>query len=432
MNIRTTVQNASKVALLKPLSVVGNNEYKLSTDFICWDEINQYCLSSIYQNFGQTVTPSTFACGSAAISAFDLGLLYSVFTSMHSAYIEEGGAIKTDFISNADNIHVSWMGKHCVIHSAGTNIIIPITSSDMNAIVANGRKLCMRNFADRREFYVSVTGTSMTLDNSDGTHFTSTNLPEYILRLYSDFLDKKSSAVSTVNEFWDDDSMLGNLIANSRDCSDIEQAFSVYQNKTTVDSVVVRNDLIFEPSKRFQSTEEFLGSLCYTDNDTVVLAVNCRNNMFVHCKWFSGVENPPLAVMMSPNFNSFFNVNEECELVTVFANTVGTVPPSPAEMTIEVFEKIRDAFLRTELPRVQLQSAFGHVVIPEPFLVHALIHNSWDTLNPILPVGKIGKSIICKSFTGTLASYNVSSVVNPNDYVWGEGDYFYDISKVVG
>ena len=110
------------------------------------------------------------------------------------------------------------------------------------------------------------------------------------------------------------------------------------------------------------------------------------------------------------------------------------VPLTAAEFDAEVFERVRNAFFDMELPRVQLASAFGRVVVPEPVLLSALSSASSDTIYCIVPVGTIGNNVICKDFDGILT---LMELLPEEDSVpgswrpWGFDTYFYDITGVL-
>lgn len=100
-SISQIVLEASRVQLPQAFKVIGRNTYTISTDFISWDSVHNYTLVEIASTFGNKVQNSEmgvvggvggvkdigFKCGDEAISAFDFGLLYSIFTAMVMAKV---------------------------------------------------------------------------------------------------------------------------------------------------------------------------------------------------------------------------------------------------------------------------------------------------------------------------------------------------------
>lgn len=423
--------SASAASLFAPVSARGNNTYTFGSNLLSWDEVNNYAVSSIAPTFGQTVPTQDaaqvmFKCGDSNISAFDFGLLFSCFTAIVSAYTEQGSSI---FTSKNDtslpDLDVTWFGNNAVLYSLERGIIIPLKSADVQSACRNA-KVRVDNFVDIRSFQLMREKKYFVIETDHGENFCTFPIPMVVQRSFPNLFDDdptNDDIIDDPNTPWDERSQLGSLIASSASLTSAEYTAQRYRDQVSLESVVVRSDLIIQPSQRYKSTSEFLGSICYSDKDVIALAVNFRNNLFVYKPWFTGEVHSSVQVDSNPKLNSFFNITEECKLITRYAQTVTNTPLTAAQFDIAVFERIKTAFYEMELPRLQLQSAFGRVVIPESVLVKGISTMAGESVFCIVMVGVIGKNVICKTSEGSLLTM-------PR-VPWLEDEAFYDITEVV-
>lgn len=430
-NLRSVVANAATASLFTPVTVRGNNTYTFGTNLLSWDEVNNYTIDAIAPTFGQTTqvpnaAQAMFKCGDSAVSAFDFGLLFSCFTAIVGAYTEQGASV---FTSNADTsipeLDVVWFGNNAVLYCLERNLIIPIKSADVQNACRNA-KVHLDNFVDIRSYQLTREKMYFVIDTEKGENLCRFPVPLMIQRAFPNLFDE-----DLTNDFvqddpstpWDERSQLGSLIASSASLTSAEDTAKRYRDMVALESVVVRSDLIMQPSQRYKSTSEFLGSLCYSDKDVIALAVNFRNNLFVYRPWFTGEKVAKVQVDSNPQLGDFFNISEECKLIERYAQTVTNVPLTAAQLDVGVFEKIKTAFYNMELPRLKLASAFGRIVIPESVLVKGLGSMAGESVFCLVMLGVIGKNVICKTSEGSLTA--MSRVP------WLEDEAFYDITEVV-
>lgn len=444
-NLRGVVVNASNVPLLNHVVVKGYNTYTIGSNVLSWDGTNNYLLSHLANDFGVAVNNDPtmtmgLKCGDAAISLFDFSLLYSCFTSMTSAYAETGGPISTESaVTTAKEAMVVWFGNSCVFYNLKDNVVLPIRTSDVQNACAPAR-VQLTNFNDVRTFELTRENMDLVVSSTDGGKVYRFRIIDSVIRAYPQLFAVSDVAGGSQeqgdpNTPWDERSKLGSLVASSYRMSDAEETVQKYMDRSALGSVVVRSDLLCTPSKRYQSTEEFLGSICYTASHVIALAVNFRESLFIYRPWFNQKGNNN-QVEINPKLQEFFNVTEECKHIMRYAATVTAKPPTVVQMDAALFEKIRVAFFNLELPRLGMASAFGKVVIPEPVLLGGIAAHTGENVQAIVPVGAIGFNIICRNSHGDLYTVTANSGDSGDqvaDYggSWGLGSAFYDITGVL-
>lgn len=430
-NVRGVVLNASKASLFSPIKVRGVNCYTFGTNVLSWDSVHSYTMAAIAEEFGDAVRTQdasqlNFRCGRSLVCPFDFGLLFSCFTAINSAYIEQGESITTlDQDTTVDDIDIAWFGNNAVIYCCVRNMIIPVKSPDIHKVCCN-QKVEVCSFSESKVYTLARERFHITVTTERGEHLCSFPVPDFVQKAYPHLFD--SDPTNDVirddpNTPWDESSGLGSLIASSVQHTGAEAALERYAECTSLASVVMRTDLMCTPSKRYTDVENFLGSLCYTGDGEVALAVNFRNNMFVFQPWFTGDVGGTLRVTSSPQFDKFFDVTEECECIERFARTVSNVPLTSAQLDIAMFERVKEAFYSVSLPRIKFANSFGRIVIPEPVLMEALRTAAGETAYCIVPVGSIGSNVICKTANGNLLARN--------NMDWDFDDYLFDITEVI-
>lgn len=429
---RATANSASAVSLFNLVDVRGYNTYTLGTNIISWDESNNYTLDYVARDFGQPlvvndVANTLFKCGDSAINAFDFGLLFSCFAAIVGAYAETGSSVMTERQeSSVDDIDIVWFGDNAIVISKIKNIIVPVKSSIVQEVCSLSR-IKVDNFVDTRSFYLSRENNNFIVDAEDGTEICRFPIPLIVKRtfpnLFSDSGFSKYAVEDDPNTPWDERSALGSLIANTTNLMSVEEAIARYRSEqVSLESVVVRSDLMFVPSTRYNSVEEFLSSVCYTDKGIIALAVNFRNNLFVYKPWFASDSDAELRVDANPKFDEFYNVTSESQHISRFAQSVVARPLTPAEFDVSVFERVKDSFYNFELSRIKLESAFGKIVIPESVLVQGLTGSSGEAMYCIVPVGLVGEVLVCLTSDGGLTT------MTQLDWL---SESFYDITEVI-
>lgn len=428
LNPSSIISAAAAASLLAPVKIRGYNTYTVGSNLISWDDSNSYTIEHVSATFGQSdsdVAPNQFKLGDGNICAFDYGLLFSCFAAIVAASVETGAAIPTSADDASDPaIHVVWFGCNAVIHSKQHNLIIPIK----NVFVQEACKLSrvnIDNFVNSRNFKLSREGNTFVIVSRDNEFVCSFPIPLVVQRTYPSLfvssMEKASDPFSGFDASWEEGSGLGALINNTRSSTTVEETLHQYDNEVSLANVIMRSDLIFEPTTRYSSIDEFLGSICYSDKGEISLAVNFRNQLFIYRPWFSGDMSNDLMVDSGPKFQNFFNVTEECSVIERFAGTVAARPLSPAAFDVGVFNRVRDAFFRLELPRLQLSSAFGRVVVPESVLVQG-VKSAGESVYCMVPVGAIGDNIISLTPDGNLQVQAGVARTTENN--------FYDITEV--
>lgn len=433
-NIRSIVNSAAGASLSGIASVRGFNTYNFGTNLLSWDESNNYTFTRVAKDFGQVVSnsgvdgtsSSMFVCGDSSVCAYDFGLIFSCITAIVGASTESGMSVQVDAQDTTDfGVEVVWFGSNAVVYGRDCNIILPIKSADVKN-ASSYKKVTLENFVDTRTYILTREGNMFVIDGSDGSAFCKLKIPEFVKRMLPAAFISDGVVLPLVddpNTPWDERSPLGSLIANSISVTSAEETIKRYKENVTLESVVQRSDLLFTPSIRYNSVDEFLGSLCYTDKDVIAMAVNFRNNLFVYETWFTGDRHQDIQTDASPHFDKFYNVTEACAQIERFAASVTNRPLSMAQFNVSVFEKVKDAFFNLELPRIKLVSTFGRIVIPESVLVRSVGSALGESIYCVVPVGVIGSNVICKTDSGAL-----ESLVNPS---WLYDDALYDITEVV-
>lgn len=429
-NIQSVVESAANATLFTTVTVKGRHTYTFGSNLVSWDGANSYTMKDIAKNFGAVEMDENneyvFRCADAKLNAFDFGLLFTCFTAISAAHVGQGASIYTlREDTNVSEIDVTWFGNNAVIYSKERNLIIPLT----NAIIHNACKhehIRVENFVDIRKFTLRRERLRLVLDTDRGEAVCNFAVPDFVQRSYPHLFNDDPSddlGFDNPNTPWDDRSALGNLIARSMGRTNAEEVRQKYQTKILLDSVVVRDDLIFRPEKRYSSSKEFIGSICYSDKEQICLAVNLRENLFVHQPWFTGDLPSRIQVEPNPKLVDFYNVTEECTIIERYAHTVTNRPLTASEFSLEVFEKIKCAFYDMKLPRLHLAGCFGKVVIPESVLMQGLASTTGDVIYCIVPVGVIGRNVICKTSGGKLSAMkNIPT---------SEEEGFYDITEVL-
>ena len=428
--VKNTVAAAATAFLITPIEVHGVNSYTIGTNHLSWDDPHSYLISDVAMTFGQLASTddgsTAFICGQTTIPVFDFGLLFSCFRAMVAAKAEFGDSIPTEYKdSTVSHIDVSWFGNHGVLHSQNDNLIIAMTSSNVQKACMHSEVL-LDNFTDTRKYKLTREKNFLALENEYGEFVCSFSVPTSIKRSYPNLFagDGSRPLEDDITTPWDERSQLGAIIASSCARNSAEETLEKYKMRPELGSVVARYDLIHTPKSRYESKEKFIGSICYTDRDTIALAVNFRNTLFVYRNWFNGgAASKELCVDSNPDFSKFFDVTEECKVIMRFAENVMITPPTAADLNLNVFETINTAFYNLELSRIPFASSLGRVVIPESVLIGALSTSVGENLYCIVPVGAIGNNIVTRTSSGELAA----TANTP----WGVNDYFFDVTEVL-
>lgn len=428
INPKNIVATASTVSLLSSAKIRGFNTYSIGTNLISWDDSSSYTIAEISSKFGITdsdMSPNLFRVGDSFVNAYDYGLLFSCFAAIVAASAEIGSAVPVFCdVSSNDAIQVVWFGCNAIVYSRQKNFIMPIKSTCIQD-ACKLSKVNVDNFVSSVGFVLSREGDSFIVMSRDNAFVCSFQIPAIVKRAYSALFENKkfngTNSISLFDSSWEEGSGLGELINSTRSSASIEDTLKQYENEVSLANVIMRSDLLFTPNKRYTSVEEFIGSLCYSDKGEISLAVNFRNQLFIYRPWFSGDNESEIMVDSGPQFQNFFNVTEECTAVERFASTVTARPLSPAQFDVGVFNKIKDAFFALDLPRLQLASAFGRIVIPESVMVQGL-RSLGEAIYCIVPVGAIGKNIICVTPDGNLYTRSELSCTS---------DLYYDITEVL-
>lgn len=436
-SISQIVLEASRVQLPQAFKVIGRNTYTISTDFISWDSVHNYTLVEIASTFGNKVQNSEmgvvggvggvkdigFKCGNESISAFDFGLLYSIFTAMVMAKVEFGGAFKvfSEKLSRASD-YALWLGNDCVVYSPDSNVIITLKNADVER-VCNDNKVKVVNFCSREKFDFEINSNSMMLINSKGELFAVLTIPESVKNTYN-LNTHKEEIIDDPSTEWDENSGLGELISENDNKSECAKVLDEYRKTAIVDSIISRDDLVVEPEEKYADTSNFFGSVCYTDKNEIAIAVNFRRGLFVYRPLFSGDPEDSKELKVDPNarFPEFFNITEGCARIKRYSETVVERPLTAAQFDVDMCNKIKEAFLNMELPRIPIKAAFGKIVIPEPVLIDELSRGNGESIYCFVPVGVVDDKVICIN--------DADELVIQNPTIWGLSSAFYDVTGV--
>lgn len=435
-SISNVVLEASQVPFVGAFNVHGGNEYTIDFNFLSWDRGHAYNIKDIAPTFGSrreahspgvvgsAMNDVTFACGDAEISAFDFGLLYTVFNGMITAWTEYGSVIWAEESQtwHYEDKHYTclWLVTTCIIYSADSYLIVPIKSSDVEKALS-GQRCSVKNFCDGKELTLDSEGNKLVLTNSNGEILLMCNISEEAQKRY---VKEESSSGRTAEASLIPGSPLATLIASSDTRDECKEVLLKYQSAPTLESVVARADLIVVPEQHYSDTTNFFGSICYTDKEDIVVAVNFRRGLFVCYPWFPFNSNVPDEIQLdeNANFQEFYNVTDGCNRITRYAKAVSTRPLSAAQFDFQVVEHIREKFLHMELPRIPLQSAFGKVVIPESILVSEVLEGNGESAYCFVPVGVVGTKVIC------VEEDNKFTALSPKG--WDLSSALYDITEV--
>lgn len=410
-NAKAAVNAAASVSLQSSIDLFGNDTFSVATNFLSWGEHN-FQLSTIAPTFGQEYHGNDqggfrFQCGDTGISAFDYGLLYTAFCAMRSASVELGSSFDTEEgTTDVSEIHVAWFGNELIIYSCERNVIIPVSDYEIKKICQSGRDsrgMELADFASPKRYILEREGGNMVLSTDRSEYVCRFRIADMVRRSYPyDFAVQRNRIVDDPSTPWDETSGLGALIAEGQTSSSIETLVAEYSRTPNVESVVTRDDLVVTPSCHYQSLEQFPGSICYTDQGKIALAVNIRDKMFVYRQWFDGTNSLELQVQQNPDYTKFYDITEECKQIEAFAKTVVNVPLTVAEFDFQVFNRIKEEFFAKRLKRIPLKSAFGKMVIPEKVLLREISSDIGETVYFAVPVGIVGDNVICKNSDGLL------------------------------
>lgn len=436
-SVSSTVLEASRVLLSNTVKLHAINTYTISSNFVSWDASHSYNISDIALSFGTRFPGATpevvggmrdagFTCGSGAISAFDFGLLYTVFTAMVMAKVELGTAfpVVSDKIQRP-GAWVAWFGNDAVIYSAQDNFIVPMKNADIK-VVCGGDKVRVSNFCSTDIYTLEREGRSFYILTQAGELFCTIPIPECVVKTYPGyFKDNAAGAGVIASGSWDSGSGLGSLIGAADTRSECLDVLERYKMSPPIASVVSREDLVVVPSERYADTANFFGSICLTDKQEIAIAVNFRRGLFVYYPWFVTDTTQEREVQVDPSakFPEFYNVTEGCNRILRYAGTVVNRPLTSAQMDATVFEAIKTAFLDMRLSRIPIQSAFGRVVIPEEVLLQELTGGTGESLFCMVPVGIVGPKLVC------LTAENVLTSMAPSG--WDLSSALYDITEVI-
>lgn len=436
-SVSNTVIEAGQIQLTNAVKLHGVNTYTLTSNFISWDAGHNYNLTNIAATFGTRREDAAvevvggarevgFACGDGAISAFDFGLLYSVFTAMIAAKMELGVTVPIycERLTQCGTSAV-WFGNNAVVYSTQRNLIVPLKNVDVER-VCSGERVSVRNFCNKEVFQLEREDLRFCLTTSAEELFNFMTIPQCVAKTYSRCFDGDSDRNRVVlPSAVEEGSALGDLIGATDTRSKCLEILEQYKLSSAVDSVVAREDLIVVPDVRYKDTSNFFGSICYTDKGEIAVAVNFRRGLFVYYSWFStGGSTPEQDVKVDPSakFPEFYNVTDGCNRIQRYAGTVVNRPLVASQFDTKVFDSIKTAFLNMKLTRIPIQAAFGKVVIPESVLLQELMAGTGETLYCFVPVGIVGTKLIC------LTAEDVLTSVTPNG--WSLEDAFYDITEV--
>ena len=431
--VSAKVLSAAGVTLARPFSVHGMNTYTISSDFISWNDSHNHTISDIAEDFGKRTSGSgekIFTCGDDKISVYDFGLLYTVFTAMTAAQAElDEGFITTETVASREDVRVLWIGNDLILYSPGNNLILPIDNGELERI-CSGERLECSNFCTKDRY--SIDRERVELFITDLQHkelFCRLRISAETQKCYSKYFEQPTTETKKSLATWDLDSMLGRLVNAVDTKLPARDAFLKYKKKGLIESLGKRGDLFVSPSQTYsdlktpEDLKKFFGSVCYTDKDEAVIAVNYRAGMFIYSPCFPGDTFEGLQVDTSPNLDKFYDVSVGCERIMRYANTVICRPLTPAQLDVRVYNMIASALMHTELPRIPFSSCLGKVVIPESVLESAFEDGFGADLFCLVPVGVVGEIVVCITSAGKLES------VYPRG--WSTKEAFYDITEVV-
>lgn len=429
-DVRTIAYAASEKTLQSSVVVYGEEEYTIATNYVSWSGDKLYTMEEISKTFGLRASAQAIGedalriqAGKSTVSVFDFGLLYTVFSSIIMASVELGAEVPTEDLPTNNELYRSvWFGNDGIIYSVQKGLIVSIRNSDMYSCCMH-QKANIRAFTSNQEFQLSLDGTTfcLTSGNSIVCRFRP---PVCITQTYRTVFDGEQIADDPSTP-WDETSMLGSLIADTDERTDVFSAVEKYAQKTSMAQAVYRDDLICEPTKRFADVNSFLGSWAYSDKKEIIMPVSNRNNLLV-CTGSQSVvsrNKPELKCYVDPDYSKFYDITEEFTHIMRFALCVKNLPLTAAELDTSMFLRIKEAFLSLELQRVKLTSSFGRIVIPEDVMIRELSSSIGDALYCIVPVGVIGEQIILMNSFGQ----PITQVMTE----WDVEGFFYDVTDVV-
>lgn len=431
--ISARVLDAASVTLSGPVRVHGMNEYVLSSDFISWNETYNHTISDIAAEFGQRSAGAgdkIFTCGDDKITVYDFGLLYTVFTAMTNARAELGDSFPiTEIPTQQDGVFTLWMGNDLIIYSPTNNLIIPIDNADIER-ACSGERLECGNFCNKDKFSIDRERTELFVtDLQKKELFCRLRICQHTQKHYGKYFEQPSDKSRDILATWDTESTLGRLIATVGSRLPTKDAFKKYRQCGLQESLAKRSDLMVRPTTTYEGLQtaedlkKFFGSVCYTDKDEAIIAVNFHAGMLIYSPCFPGDSFNGLMTDTSPDFSKYYNITAECERIIRFANSVIAKPLTPAQFDVKAYNHVADALLETSLPRLSFTACLGKVVVPESVLESAFNDGFGADLFCIVPVGVVGEIVVCKTPTGKLEA------VYPRG--WSTDEAFYDITEVV-
>lgn len=432
-SISAKVLDAAGVVLSGPIVVHGMNTYTISSDFISWNEVHNHSISDIAADFGHRAAGAgdkIFVCGDDTISVYDFGLLFTVFTAMTTAHAELGNGFPiTETDTSKKDVHALWLGNDLIVYSAVNNLIIPVDNADVER-ACSGKRLECGNFCTQDRFLIDRERVEFfVVDAQRKDLFCRFHIADGTQAVYNKYFAQPEESSPDIMATWDTESGLGRLVAGIGKKLPTKDVFQRYKKNGLAENIDGRSDLFVKPEQQYDEVrtptdlQKFFGSICYTDKEETVIAVNFHAGLLVYSPCFPGDSFEGLQVDPNPDFSKFYDVSAGCERIMRFANTVVARPLTSAQLDIKVFNSIALSLLNMGLPRLSFASCLGKVVIPESVLMSTFETGFGSDLFCMVPVGVVGEVVVCKTAEGKLEA------VYPRG--WTLDEAFYDITEVV-
>lgn len=432
-NIRNIIKNCASHRLDGSVKLFGTTEFTLSTNLVCWDGDKMYTMDEISPSFGisQTVTnlisseeETRFQCGKSNVALFDFGLLCTAFSCIHMAATELGTSVPVEENHASNSYHIAWFGNDGIIYSLVHNVIIIIHNKDTYKLCTD-KVVSVKGFTHNDIYKLELENLSIIMSSSNGSIICKFKVPVYVTQVYRNIFEN-TLIVDDPNTPWDETSQLGSIIADTNNSVSIKEALDIYKERSSLAQVVIRNDLILHPTRRYNNLSKFLGSWAYSDDKEIIMPINEHEGLLVYTTSKSLTRrnsNIILNSKVNPNYEKFFDITEEFNHILRFAYCQSVMPLTAAELDTNAYMQIKDAFMNLTLSRIKLNSSFGRIVIPESVMLNELSSSTGDALYCILPVGVIGDQLISLNSSGVIITEDI-------DEKFIDG-YFYDVTDMI-
>lgn len=424
INFSHIILTASKAILSNDIVVVSDSKYNISTNQL---QINSYTtpIRNIQDSFGiklNTTNPNEcIQCGNTAISKFDFGLLYLIFSMIaSSSNMSNLSGVVQSFgqYDTTTGFGQVWIDEDCLIYSHKMNILLQVKKTDME-LIQNFNQVQCRNFSSKDEFIVTFSGQGYKVTDLYNNPICETKASDYIRSKYPNQFNTKQEVDEILC-----DTGLGELLGEYKSLTVIE-ALSKYDEIKSNQKPVDQSRLIITPNTPCNDISLFMGKWVYSDQQKIIMPINYTNGLltYITSESITHMDDDDLEWYSHPKVELFKDIHEEFLHIIEFGDTITLKSKCYTDIDLSDLTLIRDAFLRLRLDCGKLPNLMGKIIISENNLLSSLQSNDVSLLRVFVPIGLIGTSMVTIS--------DDDNYVCEPIYDLDTDGYFYDLTSIL-